>query len=631
MPSLVRLLNDKEARIRRRAALAVGRTGAPGAAAALIPILGDPDPEVRQMAAFALGLLADRSAVEPLIAALADTALVVQASAAEALGLIGEQAGVAPVAKLATDIVATGAVARPPAESSDPVRNTPAAVFRACVFALAKLKAYDALAAVVLEPSGQPKLSWWPVAFALQRLEDPRALRPLIALLTDRDPYTRAFAAKGLGAMKDRAAVDALIPLVGDPDRPVAIEAIRSLGRIGGSAAAPSMIALLRSASTETNVRVEAITALGSMPGPGVFDMLVDLLSDRRPAVRGAAIKALARVDPEGFVTVFSGLDADANWSVRAALATALGGLTAETGMPRLRAMLSDEDAKVLPAVIGAIAKLKPADAGAIVMEQLKASDPVVRAAAANAVGQLKPSAGAAALVDAYQRSLSDTTYVARAAVLNALEAYGREAALPLLTDALADKDWALRLRAAALMQDLDGTTDALSRIRPVPSIKTTEYYSRPELIAPPFSTQAFIETDKGTIQLELAVLDAPITSDTFITLARQGFFDGLPIHRVVPDFVIQAGDPRGDSEGGPGFTIRDEINQLPYLRGTVGMALDWADTGGSQFFITHSPQPHLDARYTVFGRVIAGMDVVDRIEQWDVIRRVRVWDGSPD
>ena len=77
------------------------------------------------------------------------------------------------------------------------------------------------------------------------------------------------------------------------------------------------------------------------------------------------------------------------------------------------------------------------------------------------------------------------------------------------------------------------------------------------------------------------------------------------------------------------GFTLRDEYNQHPYLRGAVGMALDWADTGGSQFFITHAPQPHLDAKYTLFGRVVSGMDVVDRIEPWDVIRRVRVWDGT--
>ena len=123
-------------------------------------------------------------------------------------------------------------------------------------------------------------------------------------------------------------------------------------------------------------------------------------------------------------------------------------------------------------------------------------------------------------------------------------------------------------------------------------------------------------------------MLDAPLTTRALETLARRGFFNGLTVHRVVPGFVAQMGDPRGDGEGGPGFTLRDEINQRPYLRGTVGMALDWADTGGSQFFITHSPQPHLDGRYTVIGTVVGGMDVVDRLQQWDVIRRVRVWDG---
>ena len=129
-------------------------------------------------------------------------------------------------------------------------------------------------------------------------------------------------------------------------------------------------------------------------------------------------------------------------------------------------------------------------------------------------------------------------------------------------------------------------------------------------------------------MQIELAILDAPLTVRSFTELARAGFFDGTAIHRVVANFVVQDGDPRGDGEGGPGYTIRDEINQRPYLRGAVGMALDWADTGGSQFFITHSPQPHLDGRYTVFGQVIDGMEVVDALERGDVIRRVRVWDG---
>jgi cyclophilin family peptidyl-prolyl cis-trans isomerase len=150
--------------------------------------------------------------------------------------------------------------------------------------------------------------------------------------------------------------------------------------------------------------------------------------------------------------------------------------------------------------------------------------------------------------------------------------------------------------------------------------------------VSPQYSPRAFIDTDKGTVELELAVLDAPLTVANFITLARKGFFNGIALHRVVPDFVVQDGDPRGDGEGGPGYTIRDEINERPYLRGTVGMALDWQDTGGSQFFITHSPQPHLDGRYTVFGQVMNGMDVVDRLGPGDVIRRVRIRDGvTPD
>ena len=93
-------------------------------------------------------------------------------------------------------------------------------------------------------------------------------------------------------------------------------------------------------------------------------------------------------------------------------------------------------------------------------------------------------------------------------------------------------------------------------------------------------------------------MLDAPNTAHHFITLARKGYFDGLSFHRVVPNFVIQGGDPRGDGEGGPGYTIRDELNQEPYLRGTVGMALAGPDTGGSQFFITHAPHaaPRRDA-----------------------------------
>jgi cyclophilin family peptidyl-prolyl cis-trans isomerase len=109
------------------------------------------------------------------------------------------------------------------------------------------------------------------------------------------------------------------------------------------------------------------------------------------------------------------------------------------------------------------------------------------------------------------------------------------------------------------------------------------------------------------------------------VRLAERGYFDGLVVHRVVPNFVIQDGDPTGTGSGGPGYTIRCEYNRLRYEAGMVGMALSGKDTGGSQWFITHSPQPHLNGRYTIFARVVRGMDVVHRIVQGDRVRKVEI------
>jgi peptidyl-prolyl cis-trans isomerase B (cyclophilin B) len=135
----------------------------------------------------------------------------------------------------------------------------------------------------------------------------------------------------------------------------------------------------------------------------------------------------------------------------------------------------------------------------------------------------------------------------------------------------------------------------------------------------------ARIETDRGTIELVLFPADAPVTVHNFVSLAKRGYFDGQQFHRVVPNFVIQAGDPRGDGNGGPGYAIRDELNPHRYLRGTLGMALSGPNTGGSQFFVTHSPQPHLDGGYTVFGQLRDGGEVLDRIVQGDRIVRITI------
>src|SRR5690606_1366992 len=126
-------------------------------------------------------------------------------------------------------------------------------------------------------------------------------------------------------------------------------------------------------------------------------------------------------------------------------------------------------------------------------------------------------------------------------------------------------------------------------------------------LLHPPYTPRVFVETRRGVIEIALDLVSAPLTSATFVEQARSGLFNGLFIHRLVPGFVIQTGDPRGDGLGGPGYTQRDELSPVPVLRGSIGMARAAFETAGSQWVITTAPQPHLDARYTNFGRVVGG------------------------
>ncbi len=498
------------------------------------------------------------------------------------------------------------------------------------LYALARLKTYEPLAAAALDATGAPVTRWWPVAYAFRRVGDPRAAPVLRALAQGDGVYTRAFAARGLGVVKDRGAVDLLRSLAANtPSSPiVGVEAIRALADIADPRALPTLVDLLRVRGLHHELRAETVRAIGALRIPESADVLLDLLTDASPGVRAEAFGALVRADPERFLFTLSGLDPDPHWTVRAAIATALAELPAEPAAALLEGMARDEDHRVLPAVLAAMAKRNTPRAGAIALELLKAEDPVVRGAAAAAVAELKPAGAVEALQAAAVAAERDALYVARAGALLALVKFG-QAATPALERALADKDWAVRLRASQLLATArPGPPHGQGRSGRRRRGWTPACTASDEVIAPPVSTHVFIDTDKGTIQIELAVLDAPLTVRNFTELARAGYFNGVAVHRVVANFVVQDGDPRGDGEGAPGHTIRDELNQRPYLRGTVGMALDWADTGGSQFFITHSPQPHLDARYTVFGQVIAGMDVVDQLSRGDVIRRVRVWNG---
>ena len=138
---------------------------------------------------------------------------------------------------------------------------------------------------------------------------------------------------------------------------------------------------------------------------------------------------------------------------------------------------------------------------------------------------------------------------------------------------------------------------------------------------------RAAIETHKGTIELELYPQHAPITVNNFVFLAQEGFYDGVSFHRVIANFMIQGGDPTGTGRGGPGYRFEDEVrdNPLTHETGVISMANAGPNTNGSQFFITHSPQPHLNGRHTVFGKVTSGQDVVNAIRQGDTMTKVTI------
>jgi HEAT repeat protein/cyclophilin family peptidyl-prolyl cis-trans isomerase len=631
-PNLLSLMKDEEARVRRRAALAAGRTRVVAAVPALAPLLaGDTDPEVRQMAAFAMGLIGDPSAAEPLMTALADPDPLVHGRAAEALGMIGHKAAADAIAAMMTPHVKAGALNGIAPDDLEHPKPPPVEAVRLGMYALVRLSAYPALAGVLTDGAGKPVSQWWPVAYAFRRVADPSAGPVLLALLQGEGSMTRAFAARGLGVIKEQGAIAPLVAIVSNQVeyQNVRIEAARALAELGATAAVGPLIKLLSTPKLDPTLRLEFLTALGQLRPAEATDVFVDLVTDSWPTLRAAAFGALARTDPDLFLTVLSGLDADSHWSVRAAVASALGSFDAARARPRLSVMLDDGDQRVIPSVLTSLVAARVPDAETILLDRLaKADDVVVRQAAASGLARLKAARAVPALSAAYERSEKDPTYVARAAILAAVVELDAAAARPLLERALTDRDWAIRVRAAALLRGLDAGADT-SRTRPAPATPVAALNDLRRLIGPPYSPTAYIDTEKGLIQIELAVLDAPRTVANFIELARRNYLGGTPFHRVVPNFVVQDGDPRGDGEGGPGHTIRDEINQRPYLRGTVGMALDWEDTGGSQFFITLSPQPHLDGRYPVFGHVVAGMEVVDRLQQWDQIRTVRIWDGE--
>ena len=327
-----------------------------------------------------------------------------------------------------------------------------------------------------------------------------------------------------------------------------------------------------------------------------------------------------------------------------------------------------EEADKSFPSILNTYSKLEPNDLAKVLQDSLKLNDVIIRSTAANLLGDVKP--GSAEDSRAIYRNLSNALFEARGdklndaalSILGALEKHYKNRSsqtvkFPYMTpfiSAMESPDYLIRRRAAEIYKGFnipkpDPMTVGDPSFKPFEIPKDIEIVkfegtrkdgakSRVEradykraLSRKNGEWGAVLETDKGEIRINFFPEDAPLTVDNFIRLAHSGYFNGLAIHRVVPNFVMQDGDPRGDGSGGPGWQIRCEINQIQYERGMVGMALSGKDTGGSQWFITHSPQPHLDGGYTIFGKVNeTDMNIVDNLARGDKIIKVSIIAAAP-
>lgn len=629
-------LSSSSGEVRGRAALAAGRIGDRAATPLLLHALDDSVATVRARTAFALGELGDTSTA--VIAALTGIALrdtpPAAAEAVAALGRLGVSAGRTAVDSLLTRPAVTGRL-----------------LHEALLAAWRLPRDAATLAAVVRRTRDPDPEIRWRAAYALARNPAPPALAPLLEIVDDADHRVRSYAVRGLRAsLADsagirNAALTALLTAVRDSHPHVRINALNLLPAYRESRrSTPVLIEALRDA--DANVAVAAAQALGqSSDAPASAELDQRAVSTalqqatapgRSDGLRTAAIHAWIRVDAVGAAAVAAQWADSTRWLLRMHAARALGRAPVSQAAPLLRELARDDHYLVAGEAITAVRSMADSipDARRTYIEQLGAPHPIVRAAA---IQGLAADAGAAdldLLLQAYERARQDTLPDAARAAVNALARLRRDG-IPV------ERVFYLRFGAHGPPRDgrlhravIDsiGTPPASWAAPPsaIP-VQPLAFYERivrtyvVPVLAGSELPRAFIGTSHGEIALALASADAPLTVHNFMSLIERGYYSGTRWHRVVPNFVIQDGDPRGDGSGGPGYAIRDEINPLRYERGTLGMALSGPDTGGSQFFITHSPQPHLDGGYTVFGRVVSGMDVVDRVVQDDPILSMRV------
>ncbi len=620
--------------VRASAIRAVGQIGVTARALVARRLTTDPDSMVAADAAFALGAMRDSAGAATLATALAGP-LTLAAAAAWSLGELG-QSGRGPLESvLSTGQPATALV--DVLEAATKLRPVPVAL----------IVPYLGHADIAVRRGA---------AYALTRTRLPAAVRPLIAL-AGRTPGTagvsrpavpdtaadlRSYLARGLAqpATGDSLAADALVALrrlAADPHPHVRINALRSLATFGASVRS-DLVRSLR--DPDPNVRIALSQVLGDVFENDRTAWMAAWVADTgltyRRALLAPALRAgvrLPALEPNGAESWAAHRD----WRYRAATAQAATG-SPLTELDALAApLLGDSDPRVRSAAYSAVASWADSAAASskpysrvALLRALGDQDLFVRATILNAIRPRARASDASLALTAWRSAANDAENDARVAALRVIAAAWRSDSGAFTRE--------LRDSLAATSAPADGAERTVGRA--IAPLRHWPAPSRPDRSLEWYMTQvrefvgrdvggrshiATITTSRGAIRIRFYGADAPLTVANFVGLARRGYYNGSAFHRVVPNFVAQDGDPRGDGSGGPGYAIRDELNRHWYDRGAVGMALSGPDTGGSQYFLAHSPQPHLDGHYTVFGYVIDGFAVLDAIVQGDRIATITV------
>ncbi len=602
-------LGDERPAVRARAAKTLGRMQNTDHTAFLVPVLNDTDATVRGAVCFALGQIGDDRAAPSLAARLrreTDPKLL-----REGLKALGKMGGPAASAGSAAYL-----------KNEDPLTRA-----EAC-YALGRMEDSTQtvqLVALLTDESDEVRAA---AAYAIEKSGQEEFASGLVPLYQDTSPVVREFAIRAAGKLGDRSAVLAGSHLLHDESWRVRVNSARALGELGGPDAAGALIEALTIPTDHMITRVTIVHALGAAGDEAARPALTRILDGPVGPFTLPAIRAIASLPgADSIEPIRKHRDAEdaaireAAWEEGARIAER------EEYAAHLAAFWSTDDPRVRKGIVAGLTgrERPPLD---FLVSALDTKDAPTLILAADAIGTHGGPGEREALQRLYWSHPGATTEdgEVRLVALTALIALGGDDSGEweaqaierdsLLQAALLDTDERVRREAAAFFTDHDV---AFAR-SPV-----ADTLLAPDFLAGIEGGVATIETGRGTIRVELFADEAPVTVRNFTKLAREGFYDGLVFHRVVANFVIQAGCPRGDGWGDPGYSIRCEYNPVRFESYVMGMALSGKDTGGSQWFITQTPQPHLDGRYTVFGRVIDGFDVVDQTLQGDPIMAIRV------